>query len=461
MDEGLTADDLARLAAAVAEVHATVAPERLGPEAVASFGGLTFPKHRAQWAAAPEAHVAVGLLDPQGQPLGLALALREGPHAHLVSVFVQAPWRQQGHGRALLAALSAQLAAEGVVLVQGSYLGGGPHEVALERLLYREGWSLPQPRMLLFRVPLEGLKGAPWMRHAQLAEGDELRPWGRLSEAERAALWAGLAEEGWAPEDLHPERHEAGCDPDLSLALLREGQVVGWAIGRGMDAAWFRLDTGWVRPELQRAGRLFALYSEVGHAALRQGFSEMSWSVPLVHGRKAAFARRWMAPGFAHRTSYGVQKFLDGRPSWFLDREGLAKVLPHRAPFALLDGLLACEPGQSVVGLMRVNPRDPVLAGHFPGEPIFPGVLLVEAMAQAVVAMMKLVPEHAERTYLFGGADGVRFKRPVRPGEVVRVEGRWTRGTGRAVVAEAKAFVGEEEVAAATLIAGTLQGSGG
>lgn len=453
--------DLAALVAAVGKAHAEpagVVLRRLGADEVPAFAGLTFPAYRAPWAQAPAGHRAVGLWAPDGSPAGLALAERRPQEGHLLSLQVLSAHRNQGWATALLAELEAWLTEEGALGLGGTYSGEGASVGALERVFAKRDWSLPVPNMLLYRVPLEGLKEAPWMRHAELAEGDELKPWGGLSPAERTALWDSLQAEAWVSEDLHPDRHEAGCDPQLSLALLRRGEVVGWAIGRGMGGGLYRLDSGWVRPELQKAGRLFALYAQVGFRALDLGFTEMSWTVPLTHGRKAAFARRWMAPGFSPRTSYRVGKPLTGQRVFWKNRAELEAILPHRAPFALLDGLLACEPGKSVVAVMRVNPRDPILDGHFPGEPIYPGVMLVEAMAQAVVAMMKLDPANAERTYLFGGADGVRFKRPVRPGEVVVLQGQWVRGAGRAVVAETVATVDGEEVARATLIAGSARG---
>jgi 3-hydroxyacyl-[acyl-carrier-protein] dehydratase len=138
-----------------------------------------------------------------------------------------------------------------------------------------------------------------------------------------------------------------------------------------------------------------------------------------------------------------------------LDRAALLALIPQRDPFFLLDGVLAHEPGATLTAVKHIDPADPVLAGHFPGDPIYPGVLLLEALAQAVVALLMLDPANAGRRFLFGGANEVRFRRPVRPGETVTLEVKLTRRTATAAVAEARALVDGTWVARAELIAGS------
>jgi 3-hydroxyacyl-[acyl-carrier-protein] dehydratase len=100
-----------------------------------------------------------------------------------------------------------------------------------------------------------------------------------------------------------------------------------------------------------------------------------------------------------------------------LDREAIQAILPHREPFLLLDEIVELDPGRRAVARMRVQPGDWYLAGHFPGRPIMPGVLIVEALAQTGAVAM-LTDERARgRLALFGGIDGLRFKRIVKPGD--------------------------------------------
>jgi 3-hydroxyacyl-[acyl-carrier-protein] dehydratase len=119
----------------------------------------------------------------------------------------------------------------------------------------------------------------------------------------------------------------------------------------------------------------------------------------------------------------------------------LVGLLPHRPPFRFVDAIEACEPGRSAVGRWRITGAEPWLAGHFPGHPVVPGVLQLEALAQVGAVIALAHPDHAGRLPLFGGVEEVRFRREVRPGDELRLEvevdrlgGRGGWGRGRATV---------------------------
>lgn len=95
----------------------------------------------------------------------------------------------------------------------------------------------------------------------------------------------------------------------------------------------------------------------------------------------------------------------------------LVDLLPHRPPFLFIDGVDECVPGERVVARYRVSGAEPFLAGHFPGNPIFPGVLQVEALAQAGAIGVLADPRFTGRLPLFGGIEKVRFRRQVVPGD--------------------------------------------
>jgi 3-hydroxyacyl-[acyl-carrier-protein] dehydratase len=100
-----------------------------------------------------------------------------------------------------------------------------------------------------------------------------------------------------------------------------------------------------------------------------------------------------------------------------LSRAEIEAILPHRDPFLLLDEVIELAPGERVVARKRVRPEEWYLSGHFPGRPIMPGVLIVEAMAQAGAVLVLSEEENRGKLALFAGIDGVRFKRVVQPGD--------------------------------------------
>lgn len=102
-----------------------------------------------------------------------------------------------------------------------------------------------------------------------------------------------------------------------------------------------------------------------------------------------------------------------------IDVEGIMKRIPHRYPFLLLDGILSCEPGKGISAVKNVSVNEPHFLGHFPGHPVMPGVLIVEAMAQAagVLIWESIPPDERNFTLYLAGVEKTRFRRPVSPGD--------------------------------------------
>ena len=142
-----------------------------------------------------------------------------------------------------------------------------------------------------------------------------------------------------------------------------------------------------------------------------------------------------------------------------LDRAGIEALIPHRDPFLLIDRVTELEPGVRAVAEHTFTGEEWYLKGHFPGNPIVPGVILVESCAQTATLMAMALPEYRSGLGLFAGIDEMRFKRIVRPGDTVRYEAvidRMRRGYARVNV---RAFVGDE-VAAEGVIQAIFQPQG-
>ncbi len=97
--------------------------------------------------------------------------------------------------------------------------------------------------------------------------------------------------------------------------------------------------------------------------------------------------------------------------------------LPHRYPFLLVDRILACVPGERLLALKNVSMNEPFFQGHFPGKPVMPGVLIIEALAQTTCLLaLETEPSHSDTIYLLAGVDKARFKRQVTPGDQLQLE---------------------------------------
>ncbi len=118
-----------------------------------------------------------------------------------------------------------------------------------------------------------------------------------------------------------------------------------------------------------------------------------------------------------------------------LDVRAIQRIIPHRFPILLVDRIVELEPGRRAVGLKNVSTNEWFFEGHFPGNPIMPGVLIVEALAQTGAVAALSADEFSGKLGLFAGIDGVRFRRQVVPGDQLRLEvemERLRRGIGRA-----------------------------
>jgi len=141
------------------------------------------------------------------------------------------------------------------------------------------------------------------------------------------------------------------------------------------------------------------------------------------------------------KTTYDIKKIMD--------------LLPHRYPFLLIDRIIEFEKGKNITALKNVTINEPFFQGHFPGHPIMPGVLIVEAMAQAggVLTILSLPDELQGQLIYFMGIDKVKFRKPVVPGDQIVFNVKTLKQRAKVIKMAGIAYVDEKKVAEAELMA--------
>lgn len=140
-----------------------------------------------------------------------------------------------------------------------------------------------------------------------------------------------------------------------------------------------------------------------------------------------------------------------------LDTNGIQQILPHRYPFLMVDAIVEMERFKRIVGVKSVTINESFFAGHFPGKPVMPGVLIVESMAQTGgLLLLQEIPDREKKLLYFVAIDDARFRRPVVPGDQLRVEVTVLAFRGDFCKLEGKATVDGQLVAEATLMCKTV-----
>jgi 3-hydroxyacyl-[acyl-carrier-protein] dehydratase len=134
-----------------------------------------------------------------------------------------------------------------------------------------------------------------------------------------------------------------------------------------------------------------------------------------------------------------------------MDQTAIKTIIPHRDPFLLVDRITELD-AHRVVGWKLVRPEEPYLAGHFPGNPIMPGVLMLEALAQTMGVMVLVRPEHRGKLGYFASMNNVRFRELVRPGDELRMEVTYIKEKTKFYIAQGRATVNDKLACEAELM---------
>ena len=134
-----------------------------------------------------------------------------------------------------------------------------------------------------------------------------------------------------------------------------------------------------------------------------------------------------------------------------LNIQQIMEILPHRPPFLLVDKITDCEPGVKATGIKCVTMNEPFFVGHFPGKPIMPGVLILEALAQTGAVAILSVPENKGKVAYFGAINNAKFKKKVVPGDKLKLECEIIKQKGPVGVGKATATVDGKVAVAAEL----------
>lgn len=141
-----------------------------------------------------------------------------------------------------------------------------------------------------------------------------------------------------------------------------------------------------------------------------------------------------------------------------LNSQEIQKLIPHRYPFLLVDKIIEMEPGKKAVGIKNVTVNEPFFQGHFPGNPIMPGVLQIEALAQVGAVSILSKEENKGKLAVFAGIDNLRFRRQVVPGDVLRLEVEITKIKGPVGKGNARATVDGQVTVEGEIMFALIQG---
>lgn len=222
-----------------------------------AFAQLTYPAFRQALLAAGQTPsvIAVGALE-QGTPVALALAERDGDCVRVLSLFTAAQWRKQGLAGSVLAMVEQVARSTGADAMELKYMSGRPSDAALTRLLDKQAWEAPEPRMLFLRAHRRPLEETPrWIREPAVPGGMTVFAWKDLDKDAELRLREDHARQPWVAPELDPfnaQPWDPPYDGKTSVGLACGDDVVGWMITHRISQDTMRYSQWCIHPGLRR-----------------------------------------------------------------------------------------------------------------------------------------------------------------------------------------------------------------
>ena len=271
----------------------------LNDSLLTSYLHLTYPiwRSRLQQPEYKELTIAIGA-ELNDQPVGLAIAniIPDTNKAQISSLYVQPKYRQQRIGGSLLRSLSQKLRLLGCRELELGYTAQATTTFALEKLLARQGWSIPQPKMLVCHSITERMKQAPWLSSYRLPKAFSIFPLVELTRQEYQTIQQQQAHEPWYPEILSPFGGDLPVEPLNSLGLRYQGQVVGWMATHRIAPDTIRYTNLFVRQDLQRMGRAIPLIGKAIKLQLKSNIPRYTCAAEVGNKSMVKFVRRRLQP---------------------------------------------------------------------------------------------------------------------------------------------------------------------
>lgn len=271
----------------------------LNDSLLTSYLHLTYPiwRSRLQQPKYKESTIAIGVeIDSQQVGLAIANIIPHTNKAQILSIYVKPKYRHQGIGGSLIRNLSHKLRILGCRELELRYTAQATTTFALEKLLARQGWSIPQPKMLVCHSITERMKQAPWLYSYRLPKAFSIFPLVELISQEYQIIQQQQAHEPWYPEILSPFGGDLPVEPLNSLGLRYQGQVVGWMATHRITPDTIRYTSLFVRQDLQRMGRAIPLIAEAIKLQLKSNIPRYTCAAEVGNKSMVKFVRRRLQP---------------------------------------------------------------------------------------------------------------------------------------------------------------------